>query len=272
MMKLVMVERQSGFVFAPRADEPGVEVWRDPQGVICAYAQIRSASYWIHWIGLASFCYEQGTDQIKAYAHPAARRELILDVYRRTVLPLALQVCGTEVLHASAILTARGVVAFCAPSGTGKSTLAGGLSQRGYPLWADDAVALNITETEINAIALPFSLRLLPDAAAHFKCQRRTPPPARRTPTAPLAALVVLERSIAPDEPMECAGAQLPPVKAFAEILPHACCFSLSQTKHKERLVKHYLALSARAPVFKLRFRAAFNRFDALLDYVEELL
>src|SRR5690606_18526516 len=93
---------------------------------------------------------------------------LIQDSYQRCVLPLVLQAAGTEVLHASAVLTPRGVLALCAESGTGKSTLAYGLSRRGYPLWADDAVAFEADETCTNAMPLPFALRLQRDAVRFF--------------------------------------------------------------------------------------------------------
>jgi hypothetical protein len=49
---------------------------------------------------------------------------------------------GYEALHASGVMTDRGVVAIAAPSGTGKSTLALELMRRGWPLFADDTVML----------------------------------------------------------------------------------------------------------------------------------
>lgn len=49
---------------------------------------------------------------------------------------------GYEALHASGVMTDRGVVAIVASSGTGKSTLALELMKRGWPLFADDTVML----------------------------------------------------------------------------------------------------------------------------------
>src|SRR5919106_5320553 len=129
-------------------------------------------------------------------------RDSILDAYYRSVLPMALQAQGAEVLHASAVLTPRGVLALCARSGTGKSTLAYGLSRRGYPLRADDAVAFENSGAQINVRPLPFSIRLRPDAAAFFD-QAHVPLSLALMPDSvtqveerltPLAALIVLER------------------------------------------------------------------------------
>lgn len=50
------------------------------------------------------------------------------------------------VLHGSAIAVNGGSVAFCGPSGIGKSTLAAGLHQRGYPFLADDLCAIAMFE------------------------------------------------------------------------------------------------------------------------------
>jgi hypothetical protein len=50
---------------------------------------------------------------------------------------------GREALHASAIDSPLGVVAFAAPSGTGKSTLAAELNRRGWPQFTDDVLILS---------------------------------------------------------------------------------------------------------------------------------
>jgi hypothetical protein len=58
---------------------------------------------------------------------------------------------GYEALHASGVMTDRGVVAIAAPSGTGKSTLALELIKRGWPLFADDTVMLGRSGEAIEA-------------------------------------------------------------------------------------------------------------------------
>lgn len=49
---------------------------------------------------------------------------------------------GFELLHASAVEVDAGVVAFVAPSGRGKSSLAAELCRRGYRLFCDDVLAI----------------------------------------------------------------------------------------------------------------------------------
>src|SRR6266851_3250608 len=134
---------------------PGLEVWRDIHGEVSAYSEVLGEEYWMHLPGLASFRFSCCGDEIAAAVTGSVREELVLDAYQRKVLPLALQVCGREVLHASAVRSPGGVMALCGISETGKSTIAFGLSRRGFPLWADDAVAFDVSEHGSLAISLP---------------------------------------------------------------------------------------------------------------------
>jgi hypothetical protein len=58
------------------------------------------------------------------------------------VLPKISVMCGYEALHAAAVDSPEGVVAFVGESGAGKSTLARELTRRGWPLFADDTLIL----------------------------------------------------------------------------------------------------------------------------------
>jgi serine kinase of HPr protein (carbohydrate metabolism regulator) len=58
------------------------------------------------------------------------------------------------VLHASAVRVAGKAVLFYGSSGTGKSTLAAALAQRGYPLIADDVCTVT-AETRARPWCIP---------------------------------------------------------------------------------------------------------------------
>lgn len=67
-------------------------------------------------------------------------RHLLLD----HVVPRVLELRGSLVLHASAVVTSAGAIGFLGASGAGKSTLATLLALSGWPLLSDDALVLDV--------------------------------------------------------------------------------------------------------------------------------
>ena len=149
-----------------------------------------------------------------------------------------------ETLHASAVVAAPGVVALCARSGTGKSTLARRLHRRGYAIWEDDAVVW--TASPVDGI-----LTLAPGA---------------ETDTRPLAAVFVLERidgNITPIANIEMGSA------ALTSVLPHAHLHPADDRRQREFLLR-YIQLAATVPVVRVRFQPDASRIDALCDVIEQ--
>jgi hypothetical protein len=257
------------------------EVWYDGAGEPCAYGMITDGHHWLHLPGLASFCFTDTGEEVRVIAQPPPQYDLIRDTYFRSVLPLAFQARGTEVLHASAVHTSRGIVALCAVSGTGKSTLAVGLSQRGYRVWADDAVAVATTGERVMALPFPFTLRLRPDAVAFFRTGRFSLSPGlphasageEQRKSRPLVALCILDRVQEGNE--ENAAVEIlrmSSAQAFPAVLAHAYCFSLRDTPRKQRMVQQYLDLVARVPTYTVRFRSGLEHLTAILDGIERVI
>lgn len=83
------------------------------------------------------------------------------------VVPAVSVMRGYEALHAAAVLSPSGAVAIAAPSGTGKTSLALSLIERGWPLVADDVVVLSPAPG--GALAHP--------GTAHVNIDERSAPP-----------------------------------------------------------------------------------------------
>ena len=109
-------------------------------------------------------------------------RHLLLD----QIIPLVLSRRERIVLHASAVLTAHGVIAFAGRSGEGKSTLATSFAQLGCELVSDDCLVLRKQQGSWIAIPSYPGVRLWPSAAdvlfrdstqvadvAHYTLKRR---------------------------------------------------------------------------------------------------
>ena len=250
---------------APDESDPTTTVWRDDQGTIVARGSVREGKHWIHVPDLGAFAFTAAEREVTAIPDPGADPEIIDDAFRRMVVPLALQARGREVLHASAVRTDAGVIALCALSQTGKSTLACALDRRGHALWADDAVCFELNGGDVEAVPLPFTLRLRPASVEFFgddanAGEVRSPPDAE-----PLAAVFILERSDGGDPELS----RLSRAAAFPAVLTHGYCFSMLDRDRNAAMMSNYLELAERVPVFRIAIPHGLDRLDAALDLIE---
>ncbi len=252
-----------------------VEVWHNPATQLRLDVYQAEGRHWIRLPDVAIFGFAM-TGAVTAMPLPAATRAGIRAAYTYLILPLVLQTRGVEVLHAGAVQLAQGVLALCADSETGKSTLAYALHRRGYPQWADDTVAWRAEPHGIAALPLPFRSSLRPPARAYFAAapalptgaaneaaRQRLRRPARST--VPLAGVCVLAR-LPVDSRLPFAIERLAGSAAFRAVLAQGQAFNLSNPAHERALLEHYLDLAAHVPVWDVRFRAGWDDLPALLD------
>ena len=251
---------------------PPLEIWRDHSGGVYAYGEIVGEECRMHLPGLASFSFTRDGDEIAAATNSGVQEDLVIDAYRRRILPMALQVRGREVLHASAVYSERGVIALCGSSLTGKSTIAFGLNQRGYRLWGDDALAIEISDDEVLALSLPFEIRLRQPATDFFGHEPANPSGSTvaAAETAPLAALCMLRRV---DEGGDVVIVRrLAFADAFSSTLGHACWFSIKDGEGKRRVINNYMDLAARTPVFEVAFKSGLENLPVVLNAIEDVI
>jgi len=189
---------------------------------------------------------------------------------------MALSALGDEVLHASGIVGPHGVVALCAESETGKSTLAYALSRRGYAPWADDAVSFRIDgNANVESFPLPFAIRLRAAPAARFGRGNGRDPvtlehlaPLDDAVPAPIAAICVLERvqELRGDEPVVVE--RLRPTAAFPLVLAHAYCYSDADIERNRLMIVRYLRLVAHVPTFRVHLTSTLDRLDQVVDVI----
>lgn len=208
---------------------------------------------------------------IRVFARPGASRELIEDLYRRSVVPLFMQALGRETLHASAVRSERGVLAFCGDRGTGKSTIAYALARRGLAQHADDALVLSLDSGDVRTVPLQFTPRLRPAARTFFghgtgisEFPERVGSSSRPDAGAePLATIFILRRDDACVAP---SVRELAPPAAFEVLLRHAHCFEPGNPVQRRRLLQNYLDISTRIPIYEVEFASGLDALDGLLD------
>lgn len=271
MLNLVTQRPDSSVPPSPTEGGAGVTVWRDNDGAVAGYGSSNGPKKWIHLPGVGAFRFEPGSAEVVAFPLASASSHLVRDAFNRSVLPLALQGVGHEVLHASAVLARERVVALCAVSGTGKSTIACALDRRGHPLWADDAVCFDASSVPITAVSLPFALRLRPASAEYFAANEngRREQLSATSSRPELGAVVVLERSEPEAEPVL---SRLTASEAFTATLTHAYAFDTEDRVRNARMVSSYLELVDRVPVFRLTFSPGLERLPEIVDLLERAL
>jgi len=263
---------------APALDEARTQVWCDAAGHDAAYFYVAGSEYWAWLRCIGTF--RIGADgEIVVEPDPSASRPLVVDWYRRAIAPMALQLLGIQVLHASAVRTERGVVGFCASSQTGKSTLAYGLAGRGYELFADDALVFDVGQDEVRALEFPFAIRLRPASAAYFGIEHVDPPelgPSSRIsvggPGNPLTAVCLLARREPDDDQGPVAIRRVSAHEAVPRLLPQAYYFTLLGGDRKRRTLGAYLGLTARVPIYEIRFAVALDELPELLSAIETIV
>lgn len=244
-----------------------VQVWRDLGEEICAYGYAGEGWWAMEWPGHATFRFGPaiGDGIVTAAAAPGARRARVEETFRRGVLPLALQATGYETLHASAIDTPAGVIAFCGERRAGKSTIAYALERRGFAQHADDTIVIAVEPGRIETVALPFAPRLREASAEFFHTTTKHPESHVQHARRPIAGIFVLH-------PDGDAGAPAPErlegPAAFRALLAHAHCFDPTSPASQQRLVRNYLDIAAGVPVHRLVYAPGLDRLDALLDAI----
>jgi hypothetical protein len=137
--------------------------WVTPFGYRAASFSRDGDRVLLHFARTATFVVDAAARVVECYplgrTTPGAIRATLLNL----VLPLLLSE-ERLVLHASAVETAAGAVAFVGPPGRGKSTLAAALAMRGLRLIADDFLVVEQKGGAPVAIPSRVEPRLWPDS------------------------------------------------------------------------------------------------------------
>ena len=148
---------------APQA-APWFHVWRAAGGRPVVSFGRHASGYLLRFHGKADFVVDLDTASIVCWrrtrANLATVRHLLLD----QVMPLVLSRDSRLVLHAAAVSTPRGAVAFVGPTGSGKSTLATAVAALGFPLLCDDCLVVEPSVRGFLAGSFYPGARLYPDS------------------------------------------------------------------------------------------------------------
>ena len=220
---------------------------------------------------------------IRCRSLPSTPQSTIRHLFLDQIVPLILSRRESLVLHASAILTPQGVIAFVGKSGQGKSTLAACFGQSGFRLLSDDYLVLRKRADDWLAIPSYPGVRLWPETSdgifsvapqsteiAHYTDKRRVSDPALVPFAEGASALRCLyflndESDAFLPEP---AVFPLRPREAFMKLV--SCAFTLD-VRDKVRLERQFVAIG-QITTQLLCFRLEYARDFAMLPAVRRMI
>lgn len=238
----------------------------------------RDEDYLLRFPDQADFLISRAGSGIKCQPSPDVSETTVRHLLLDSVIPLILSRREPLVLHASAILSDSGAIAFIGTSGQGKSTLAASHGQQGYPLISDDYLVLREDAGAWVAIPSYPGVRLLPKSTDGIF--QATPPSAEVASYTSKRRISDLELLPFADSPsnIQCLyvldeEGQAPPSPVVEPISPRAAFMKLVSSSFnlditdKERLKRQFATLKhivAALPCFRLRYARDFGALPAV--------
>ena len=255
--------------------------WPDAGGgVWTRLARVRGG-YLLRFPRLCDFLVLPGASRVRVYPWHATPIETVRHLFLNQVWPLVLAERGRLVLHASAVVTPAGAVAFLGATGLGKSTLAAGFAAAGDALVTDDCLLIEVGRRRPRAVPSYPSVRLWPGTArrlhggrggavraAHYTGKLRVPAALRfrfaRRPV-PLVRAYVLDPPArpGPDRP----AATITPLggrAALAALIGHLYRLDVGEAAVLRRDFDRLVSLARRLPLSRLRPTRGLARLAAV--------
>ncbi len=241
--------------------------------------------YLLRFIDLADYVIRLEQREIYCYPNPDTPLETIRHLLLDQVIPLVLSSQGKLVLHASAVATPEGAIAFIGSTGRGKSTLAASFTKRGFPLLTDDCLLIEERDDSLFAKPSYQGLRLWPetvsalfegephlDEVAHYTEKKRLGGDKNRLPFCDHAIPLKRAYLLASVEEMDAADAitivPIPPREALIEMVQYSYRLDINDS---DRLKQDFELLS-RIATLPLFYRLSYPRNLSLLHSVQDAI
>jgi len=279
------------FEMTARLDVPSrrhtVLTMTSPDGTLWLSGEKTERGFRLRFPGLAEFDVVEDGALVRCAAHPGTPPETTRHLLLDQIVPLLLNLRGSEALHASVVLISRGACAFIGKSGRGKSTLAAAFQRVGTPVLSDDCLVLAIRNDRVMVEPAYPGLRLWADAmdalcdsrtshqpVSHYTSKQRivSPEPGNTTLHAhPVCAVYALtrEEEDSPDrglpriEPLSLRDGVMELVASAFRLDLGDRAMLLRQMHLLERVVRL-------VPVKRLRIPTAFDALPAVCELIRQ--
>jgi hypothetical protein len=158
---------------APKPQHAWFHRWRLPDGRLWLSLARGAHGYLLRFHRLADFELSVASRRIDGHPAPATSARTVRHLLLDQIMPLVLSEPPRLALHASAVRTPRGVVAFVGRAGVGKSTLAAALGRSGWAVLSDDCLIVDTSGGSVRAIPSYPGVRLWSDSVRALYGARR---------------------------------------------------------------------------------------------------
>ncbi len=241
--------------------------------------------YLLRFPSCGDFFLSANAETIQCRPLPGIPEVTVRHLFLDQVIPLVLSRREPIVLHASAVLTGRGVIAFAGKSGQGKSTLAASFVQKGCALVSDDCLVLRAEHGSWTALPSYPGVRLWPSTAeellredthtadvAHYPIKRRVSDtdllPFANSP-APMRKIFFLA-----DDSSAVSIERLSPGRAFWALVEFAYNLDIQETAFLRSQFEAVGQLTADVPAYAIHYPREFALLPAvretILNHLEE--
>ena len=278
----------------PVSEHDRIHDWLTPDGEIALSCFTNGSRYHLRFSNRTDFTIAADGSSIRGYATGNHAIEAVRHDLLAQVLPRVLSHRGRLVLHASAVSTPHGVVAFLGNTGTGKSTIAASFSRLGLPAIADDCLVLDSPGPDLagkgpRVAPTLRGPRLWPDSATelidreHLSSLPSEPGGKVSLPadadvghdlpdSLPLEAAFVLHPSPSGGSLVSPVLTELSPAEALMSTIEHSFQLDITDKSSQERRLKLFSRVAKNLPTYRLEYQQEYSCLDTLRQAVLELL
>lgn len=269
-----------------------LQEWHLPSGQVWLSLARYEWGFLLRFPDLADFLVSVDGQEVRCYPAPGIPAQTIRHLLLDQVLPLVLSQRGSLVLHASAVVTSQGAIAFVGATGRGKSTLAASFSvHHGFPLMTDDCLLLHERAGQVistpsypgvrlwgDAVATLFEAELVLADVAHYSAKKRLTPDIGRLPfrtdPIPLRRMYFLDPPAEKDRGTIVID-RLSPRETFMELVAYAFKLDIADQALLRREFDSFSRVAALPLGYRLAFPRDFTRLAdvraAIVDHLDAL-
>jgi len=257
---------------------PEIEQWNSSPNSYITELRYAKEKIWLTRSDVGAICVDCDLMAISLYP----KKSLDIEKFQKFVihywLPMAYQVCGTQVLHASALvnLNTHRILAICGDSGCGKSTFGFGMGKRaGWRQIADDRLAFSINNGKAVPILIPDTIKLRTPSANYFGEEPYQGEPLEWIEGDLEIKNIIFLTQSQNEEQQLSAPFEITPITrtdSYEFLLKQAFALTPALQELNKKMIENYLVLANQAQSYKLTYTLDFGILDKIYDAIEDIL